>query len=622
MKVFLIVAFVLSSGSMYCSSKFNKRFEETLPISIFGVILLMYLFSYMGFMKAGVYLIIIVSIVLYLLSLYEIIFHDKRRTWIKNTFTPAFFIWVCMFLFLFAFHKNRVLLNWDEFSHWGDIVKSMYTINDFSTSTSSLSAFKEYPPGISLFQYFFQVINGEFKESLLFVAYQIIPISLLLSFAKKSWKKPISIIFSIVVIMLVPMLFNAEYLKNIVVDSVLAITAGYCFACICLDKKDLYFWVKLAMTLSVLILLKDVGKVFVIEALVMVSICCIFNIKMEHPKLDKCLIKYYFKQFLPVFFVIAIVLIVMASWNIRIIMDGVVSNFSGEVNIVEFIKNIFRGGNPQNVDIIRNFTNALATKDILSFSGMELSYFSVLGLFTILLYLYYTNSNNKKFFACQYTVLIIFNIIYTIGICVMYIFKFSPYEGLGLASFERYIGIFMIAMLAFIACLILHEQKTRNETIFLLSVLLIGAPIEKYVDGYFNKYNDAMMRLPYTEFSNKITSTLKDEKKKMYIISQQSNGFDYWVLKYSVRNNLESLNPNGSWSLGDPYYEGDVWTKKIAPQDWQSELKGKYDLVLLYTCDDEFVAAYGEVFTDVSDIHSGGIYSVDKITGKLSLVIE
>lgn len=622
MKMFLIMAFVLSSGSIYCSSKFNKKFEETLPISIFSVILLMYIFSYMGFMQEGVYIILGASFVLYLMSLYEIFFHDNKKIWFKNTFTPAFFIWVFMLLFLFAFHKNRVLTNWDEFSHWGDVVKSMYTINDFSTSANSLSAFKEYPPGLSLFQYFFQVLNGEFKESLLFVAYQIIPISLFLSFVKKSWKNPVNIIVSIVIIMLVPIFFNPEYLKSVYVDSVLAITAGYSFAIIYIDKKDLYFWVKLGMALSVIVLLKDVGKLFVFEALLMVAICCIFNIKKEKLKIDKRLLKYYFKQFLPVIILIGIVLVVMVSWNIQVAMDGVVPNFSGKVDVVEFIKNIFKGGNPQNVTILNNFTHALGTKHIITFSGMELTYFSILGLFVILFFLYYTNSNNKKFFACHYTVIFVFNIIYTIGICVMYIFKFSTYEGLSLASFERYIAIYMIAMLVFISCLILHKQKVRNDTIFLLSILLIGAPIGKYADSYFNKYNDAAIRQPYTEVSNKVTSALKDEKKKIYIISQQSNGFDYWVLKFSVRNNLEYLNVNSSWSLGDPYYEGDIWTKKISPQDWQSELKEEYDLVLLYTCDDKFIATYGEVFSDESTIHSGGIYAVDKETGKLSLFIE
>ena len=52
-----------------------------------------------------------------------------------------------------------MIAEWDEFSHWGSVVKSMFLTNGLSVKEGSSLMFKSYPPAISIFEYFFQVIN-------------------------------------------------------------------------------------------------------------------------------------------------------------------------------------------------------------------------------------------------------------------------------------------------------------------------------------------------------------------------------------------------------------------------------------------------------------------------------
>lgn len=623
MSIIFIILFILMSGSLYCIVRFNKRFEEIIPITIFGIIMILYVFGLFGCLRLGVNLIIIITLILYILVFYEIYKQRNFKCFLSNLFTPAFAIWVFTLLFLFILHKNRLLINWDEFSHWGDVVKVMYNIDDFSTSSKSLSLFQDYPPGLSLFQYFFQVLNGEFKESLLYITYQIIPISLYLSFLRTtSWKNPCKIIISIIIVLLVPLAFNSGYLKSIYVDALLGMLAGYIFAIIYTDKKNMFFWVKLSLSLAVLILLKDAAKLFAIAALVMVFILCAKKITWVK-KINKNTLKEYFKSFMPFIILSLVVILVIISWNMKVKMNGITPVFNGKVDLIQLVKIILNRGDPQKFTIYLNFINALFDNTVFSFAGIEFTYFGTIGLFLLLYFSYFICCRKgKDNFKRMSAIIFCFSLIYTLGIGVMYIFKFSIYEATNLASFGRYINIYFTAMISYFACLILNQQNIKIDSILLVSLLLVSTPLGSFIDAYYNKATNNSIRDSYTSLSEKLSIKLKDDKKKIYIISQQSDGYDYWILKFSIRNNLSGINEPFSWSVGTPYYEGDIWTKDISIEDWMLELKENYDLVLLHKSDEIFIEKFGDAFSSIDIIHSNGIYTVDKKTGKLSLYIE
>ena len=104
----------------------------------------------------------------------------------------------------------------------------MTNINDFSTNANSLSYFQSYLPAVSLFQYFFQVIYGSFTESLLYVAYDILVVSLFIPFTKNiKWKDFWKIVTMVIIILILPVLFNDIYYSQIYVDSFLGFIFGY-----------------------------------------------------------------------------------------------------------------------------------------------------------------------------------------------------------------------------------------------------------------------------------------------------------------------------------------------------------------------------------------------------------
>ncbi len=123
--LFLIII-VLCSFSVFCSQVFKKRFEEVIPVTIMGIIFILYLFGLFGILKTGVYFILLISIFLYSYTFLNLIIKKSWKELCENTLTPGFLIFMVFYVALVLIHKGRLLISWDEFSFWGDSVKAMY----------------------------------------------------------------------------------------------------------------------------------------------------------------------------------------------------------------------------------------------------------------------------------------------------------------------------------------------------------------------------------------------------------------------------------------------------------------------------------------------------------------
>lgn len=327
----VIIFAILCSASFMSANLFNKKFEETIAINIMSIILIIYFSGIFGFLKQGVYIVVGLSIIAYLYTIFKIIKNKNLKETMKNIFTPGFAIFVIFLIFLIIVHRGRLCVNWDEFSHWGDVVKAMFNINDFSTSSESMSMFKSYPPAMSIFQYFWMVIGGSFKEWYLYVSYQIFAVSLFLPMLKNiRWKEWPKIIIIAGVILFIPIIVYSGYYEAIYIDAILGIMFGYVLSNILLVKEyDRFEILKLILSLSVLVLLKDMGMLFAVIALIIMILDAIFirkNIfklkswsKQEKKEFSRLIIK--------ILVIVLVVILVKMSWNREISINNVEKSF-------------------------------------------------------------------------------------------------------------------------------------------------------------------------------------------------------------------------------------------------------------------------------------------------------
>lgn len=93
--------------------------------------------------------------------------------------------------------------------------------------------------------------------------------------------------------------------------------------------------------------------------------------------------------------------------------------------------------------------------------------------------------------------------------------------------------------------------------------------------------------------------------EKAYIVIQNYPGgapkyiFNYLMLRYKTSP--------GSWSIGKPYFKGDVWTC----DNQISRLMDGYDYLVLYKTDSEFCISNRSKFLNHIDCYEGSVFRID-----------
>lgn len=165
------------------------------------------------------------------------------------------------FLYVWWLNRGRRFSIWDEFSHWGLVVKNMYIFDYFGNHPDSTVTFRGYPPATALWQYFVAKLCGEFKEEYTYQAMGWLMGSLLLPVLKKfKWKRMISAGFSILTLALIPLVFNYLYPVSLLVDIILGLLLGYLLVSSFYDeKRDRFSILNAFLGIMVLCLTKASG---------------------------------------------------------------------------------------------------------------------------------------------------------------------------------------------------------------------------------------------------------------------------------------------------------------------------------------------------------------------------
>ena len=630
MKIIINLFFIfliLLIPSIYLLVKHNKKIETTLPYIYIIYVLIMYLFGSVNLLKYSVYFIVLLAALLLILSIISFIKHKHKKELFKNLFTPGVIIYLIMILLICVFNRSKLLIGWDEFSHWGDVVKAMYMTDYFSVGPHSLSMFQSYLPGMSLFQYLFQKlsING-FYEPYLFISYQMFFVSLFLPFMTKlEWKHGWKNLLVLLLVLFSPIVFFTDFYDSIYIDPFLGALTAFCFAQLYFYQEGNKFqFIGLCLSFCMLTLTKDVGIFLAVIGIIAFLINSLKNY-FQITKKDRNF-KLLLKKLRPTLILILSVLFVTGLWKLLIHINHAKIKFNEPFNI-HTILNVLLGKDLTYRSLVRNnFISALSNNYIITGICNLNSLSIMIILITLYLIVYFTNKDQTKEKNIIVQTLFIGQIIYTFGLLLVYITKFtdfSGYEAINLASYSRYMSIYLSAIFTFLIMIVINSKNKYNfpwSLYAMISCVILFAPITNIITRVYegNEYTYER-RKTYIDAANQVNKYLKDEKVNMYIISEHTTGFDYYVLKYSFRDNLKKVSEPYTWSIGKPSSEEDIWTLKTTRDKWWKDLKDNYDYVYLYHIDDEFIKEFKKLF-EKDKIKEKQLYKIDKIKDKLILV--
>lgn len=591
---YLYIVFISTSLSVYL----KKSMAFSIPISLIGISILIMVFGYFGDTRVSIYFAIVFSVFI-IFKNRKFISLDSIKIFINSNFIPLF-CFAVLFLYLSFYHKDSAFWVWDEFSHWGPMVKGMFENNKLYPYLDINNAHRTYPPLFQNIEYLFNYLSGAYTEIStyrgfsIFCASLFLPILDLFSNKSKIRKLIYTLLFLFIVIFINSINFPLldTYLDSIYKDYSLGIlSAVTIYLVISLEFKSKSNHILVASYLSALLLSKEFGFAFYLMVLFVLFFCLFIKSDKKTNMINL------------VFFVV-IPLLLFMSWKIY------TKDISGEQfslsNIdINNIYNVLFNNMGYDYQLITkdNFFYAINSYAIVyNYGFIRCCVVSLLVLIP-LSFISFKDTISKAF-----TIIIAYIIGYigfSLTMLIAYLTCFSPYEATNLASFNRYFSVYicfsvvLILLLLFRLCVISRKIISLSSfTIMLIAIFLLSNNNHKKLVNNSHtstKVGDVDKYYPIKEKLNFLNNT---SKNKILIISDE---YLELQLNYYYLNN--------SFTRIDIENQGAV-------SGFQKEHLNNYDYVFVHKYNDDFYRVWN-LCTD-SELKEMTLYKI--VNNKIQIV--
>lgn len=613
MYLFISLAWILLFAA-FISLIFKIKFEISLPFVFIGASLVLYIFSFFSQLKIGYYALWIPCIIV-IFILVNIAFDKKDifKLFINNYLSLPLFLFVIIYFAIFIIYRQSGFNHWDEFNHWGPMVREMIKYNTFySIPESLMEIHKDYPPFFSLigslFCHFYHI---NYMESRMYIGHLTFMISLFFPifslFNLKERKTYLSLIFGIISIILFGFIIQSNMTERfyncIVNDWPLSIFCAYTFFVILIYEDSLFKNINIAFCFWTLISMKQSGIAFCCLAILMLLIKDII--------IDKK------KNYIPIIAMVLVPIVTYMIWNYYIDSVGALEGAQfklSQIKLSDFF-NIARGmaGEEWQIISFKNFLNAL-TGAYIFIKPIKLSYVvSVLIVFVLMIIEGIINKNKNMYIVSS--VFLFGSIAYALMMLLLYVFSFGKIEGPMLAAYNRYMisyvffGISLLLMMAIYDSFNL-DKSYIIKSISILIIVLLFADLSNLKDLRIRKYEDNMHN---NEYYQELYNVLNG--KKTLIVEQYSDNPDLYL--YPMLN-YDGIFENGTKFARIREQSGESgFDLRLNLNEWKA-LLNEYDYLFIETGDDYFINNYFNETSD--DIYlNHGLYQINKSQGKVSL---
>ena len=149
-----ILYFILANGFFVFVTK--KSFGKCLPLT-FMIVAFSYYFSQFIFstFKYGFILNLLFAFLFIFIIIIKLVKKENLKEFKNNYFSKGFLAFIIFYFIITLFYFNRAFTTWDEYSHWGYMIKGMLKYDSFYTECLLDLNHRDYPPIIQLFELFY-----------------------------------------------------------------------------------------------------------------------------------------------------------------------------------------------------------------------------------------------------------------------------------------------------------------------------------------------------------------------------------------------------------------------------------------------------------------------------------
>lgn len=605
MHIFMVFAIIML-WAYVLSAVYKKDIGQCLPVAVMGQVAVLYLCGYAGVMKYGVVLVCLLpfAALVYLLVKKR----DSLKPDINSIITSLIF--GAVFIYFWRTQLGMLISQWDEFTHWGLIVKNMYRLDNFGNTGYTTAAFLDYPPGQGLFRYLFMKICGAFAESRIFHAANIMAVVFAFPLLRKN-KNIITSFLTVMSYILVLNMVSSETFHTIYIDLLLGVVWAHLLYIYFAYEKDAFFYTDFALTFVFLTLLKASGFGLALSVLIVAVIHILCTEKNRLQLMAKIMVSSAFG------------IVTKLSWSTYLNIHKINPIFEFNTLTPATFMQLFTGDAPQyRYDVISSFIHALFNTPVFYVGDYGVTAVVFVMATTLLLCIMcLAEKKDIRFVWAGFGVFMVAAIFIT-GMLISYLFSFSEYEALILASYDRYLRT--IAMGAVCAVFMFGVDRLSGfKWVYSAPVLLVLSLmlnpkilIADVINSPATVAAIQAQRAVYVQESEIVQRNAPGYVLMAYI-APGTNGYEFWQGKYECSPAMVW----GDWSYSteaDGYFEGDIWTETKSAEELKNYINKYYDYVFIHSVNERFISEYNNIFNDVTIIP--GLYKINKSNGMLTLV--
>lgn len=190
---------------------------------------------------------------------------------------PSFLTAVFLLLVVALCTSGKVVTWWDDINFWAADVKSLYYLDGFAGKYANVAPeFGDYPPGGQLIKWWFLHFDSlDFQEGLAFVGYYVMNLAFLLPLLRRlKGRNPLVLFLLAAALWFFPSVAEVYGYDGFCADLTMAcIYGGFLLAVTDrAEKKELFYYGRLALYLGVLVLIKSIGFVWALFGLVFLAL--------------------------------------------------------------------------------------------------------------------------------------------------------------------------------------------------------------------------------------------------------------------------------------------------------------------------------------------------------------
>lgn len=437
----------------------------------------------------------------------------------ENYLSNGFFAFIALFVFFGVLDFGRHFWAWDEFDHWGVMIKEILRLDDFyCIEKANLYAHRDYPPFSSLFMSLWCMLRGKYDEGLVTTAIHVLEFSMV-TLPVMDWYKgkrtgvkngieqffnSLVLIFSLAVFI---MSFDKYGIFGTVYPDILMPIFMVYSAAIIMDvrmRKTLFGFFAIQISGISVLLTKQMGICFTLLIwllYVLVGVVDQINNKRANAGFDKKLdgsirvidssketdvvedrsfgvVKTGVVFWLRCFFYLIVAVAPYILWASYIKSFGIVGQFdSGNVKFGKVLDIMQGFGTENELLIAENFLGHLFHKDLCC-GILPLPYFVLNGLFVLsiiaIAFVFYYDKKTKNIqrkgalIVIPYVITVIVGCVcYAFTMFVLYLFCFpGETEGGALPSYTRYMGSYIIGIILMVFLFLFYNMQEHKKEIF------------------------------------------------------------------------------------------------------------------------------------------------------------